>query len=237
MVEVIVGEDGTGVEGIRRYRLMLANYEVWLMFRKMILAWFKKDASFDEFVSAMFREDVMEMNIYMEEVMSSVFSSFDSMENTSDRKNTENFYHGLVLGLLVERAGNYMVKSNRESGYGRYDVVLAPKDAGDIAVIMEFKVFDKRRGERDLEDTAQSALRQIEEKKYEADLLKRGIPKERIYKYGIAFEGEKCLIRKALGQRIFPPLFFSMYPTTVFSWYTPRLSSFMVIQSIYQNKF
>ena len=122
-------------------------------------------------------------------------------------------------------------------GIRRYRLMLAPKDAGDIAVIMEFKVFDKRRGERDLEDTAQSALRQIEEKKYEADLLKRGIPKERIYKYGIAFEGEKCLIRKALGQRIFPPLFFSMYPTTVFSWYTPRLSSFMVIQSIYQNKF
>ena len=167
------------------------------MFRKMIRGWFKKTSYFGEFVNSMLQGDEMEMNIYMEEVALSVFSSFDTGKKPAKRKNPENFYHGFVLGLLVEKAGDYMVKSNRESGYGRYDVVLEPKDAGDVAVIMEFKVFDERRGDKDLEDTAQSALRQIEEKKYEADLLQRGIPKERIYKYGFAFQGEKCLIRKA----------------------------------------
>ena len=194
---VAVGEDGTAKEGIRRYRLTLTNHEVRLMFGKMVRGWFKKAAAFGEFVTAMLRGDEIEMNIYMEEVALSVFSAFDSGKKPAKRKNPENFYHGFVLGLLVEKAGDYMVKSNRKSGYGRYDVVLEPKDAGDIAVIMEFKVFDKRRGDKDLEDTAQSALRQIEEKRYEAGLLQRGIPKERIYKYGFAFQGEKCLIRKA----------------------------------------
>ena len=107
----------------------------------------------------------------------------------------ERFYHGFVLGLLVENAKNYLVKSNRESGFGRYDVVIEPKDASKTAVIIEFKVFDKVDGEKTLEDTALHALQQIEEKKYDTDLLARGIMQNRILKYGFAFEGEKCLIR------------------------------------------
>jgi len=95
------------------------------------------------------------------------------------------------------KAEDYLVKSNRESGYGRYDVVMEPKDAKNVAVIMEFKVLNRNAGEESLEDTAKSALKQIEEKKYDTDLLQRGIPAENILKYGFAFEGEKCLIRKA----------------------------------------
>ena len=97
---------------------------------------------------------------------------------------------------MVENAKKYIVKSNRESGYGRYDVVMEPKDVGDAAVIMEFKVFAPGQGEASLEDTAKNALQQIEEKQYETDLLQRGIPKDQIIKLGFAFEGEKCLIRK-----------------------------------------
>jgi len=74
---------------------------------------------------------------------------------------------------------------------------MEPKDASDIAIIMEFKLLDKEDGEETLEDTARNALRQIADRKYDTDLIQRGIPAERIYRYGFAFEGEKCLIRKA----------------------------------------
>ena len=97
---------------------------------------------------------------------------------------------------MVDKASEYILKSNRESGYGRYDVVMEPKNINNVAVIMEFKVRDAEDGEETLDDTARNALKQIEEKKYDADLLQRGIPAERILKYGFAFEGEKCLIKK-----------------------------------------
>ncbi len=193
------------VEGIIRehtndtpvYQLKLTNFEVKQMFSKMIKGWFQKDRLLDKFVSAMFRGDELEMSDYMNEVALTTFSSFDSGKNPSARMAPERFYHGFVLGLLVEKSKDYILKSNRESGYGRYDVVMEPKSKDDIAIIMEFKVFDERRGENSLEDTADNALKQIEDKKYDTDLLQRGIPAENIFKYGFAFEGEKCLIKKA----------------------------------------
>ena len=192
------------VEGIIRehtndtpiYQLKLTNFEVKQMFSKMIKGWFQKDRLLDKFVSAMFRGDELEMSDYMNEVALTTFSSFDSGKNPSARMAPERFYHGFVLGLLVEKSKDYILKSNRESGYGRYDVVMEPKSKDDIAIIMEFKVFDERRGEKSLEDTADNALKQIEDKKYDTDLLQRGIPAENIFKYGFAFEGEKCLIKK-----------------------------------------
>ncbi len=136
------------------------------------------------------------MNRYMNKVALNTFSYFDVGNKPSEQREPERFYHGFVLGLIVDKSNDYLVKSNRESGYGRYDVVMEPKDTKNVAVIMEFKVFDVEDDERELADTAENALKQIEEKKYDADLLQRGIPAENILKYGFAFEGEKCLIRK-----------------------------------------
>ncbi len=103
-------------------------------------------------------------------------------------------YHGFVLGLIVELADRYVITSNRESGFGRYDVMLEPK-AGDCGIIMEFKVQEEE--EKELADTVRRALKQIEEKQYQANLIARGIPEDRIRKYGFAFRGKKVLIGSA----------------------------------------
>ena len=177
------------------YRLVLTNLEVKKMFEKMVTGWFEKDGSFNEFVKAMFKRDLRGMNQYMNKVALNTFSYFDAGKKPSEEEEPEKFYHGFVLGLLVDNAKNYIVKSNRESGYGRYDVVLEPKNKSDVAVIIEFKVYDKEYdNEDDLKDTAANALLQIEEKQYAADLIAQGIPEDKIFKYGFAFKGKKCLI-------------------------------------------
>ena len=178
------------------YTFSITNLEVIKMFRKMIADWFRTSGSYNRFVKAMLRGDAYEMNAYMERVCRDTSSFFDTAGHPSDRKEPERFYHGFVLGLMADQAVNYMLKSNRESGFGRYDVIMEPKDPTDTAVIIEFKVFDERRGESSLSDTVDAALAQIKEKQYDAELLARGIPADRIYKFGFAFEGEKCLIKK-----------------------------------------
>ena len=125
-----------------RYTLALTNMEVSLMFQGMISDWFDKDRSFNEFVKSMFAGDVRGMNHYMNRIALNTFSYFDAGKKPSQESEPEKFYHGFVLGLLVDQAKDYVVKSNRESGFGRYDVVMVPKNVKDVAVIMEFKVLD-----------------------------------------------------------------------------------------------
>lgn len=174
------------------YQLTLTNYEVKRMFRNMIRGWFKKDSSnYNDFIQALLLDDVDAMNEYMNRVTRSVFSSFDTGKRPSSAE-PERFYHGFVLGLMMELQDRYIITSNRESGFGRYDVILYPRKDDD-AIIMEFKVFNKRR-EKNLEDTLASALRQIEEKQYAQTLIDRGIASERIRKYGFAFVGKEVLI-------------------------------------------
>ena len=141
----------------------------------------------------MLQNDIKAMNAYMNRVSLSTFSYFDTGKKSSYDQ-PERFYHGFVLGLIVDLQDKYIITSNRESGFGRYDVMLEPKrPQEDDAIILEFKVYDGD-DEENLKSTVQSALAQIEEKQYAAQLISRGVPQERIRKYGFAFEGKKVLI-------------------------------------------
>ncbi len=188
--------EASQTDGQTFYTLTLTNLETKLMFKQMVRDWFAQTQGLSKFATTMLQGDVRGMTRYLNDIMLTSMSSFDGGNNPSIRL-PENFYHGLVLGLLADNSQDYLVTSNRESGYGRYDVVMEPKDPQKPAAILEFKVFDRLDEESSLEDTAANALRQIEEKKYETALLARGIPAEHILKYGLAFEGKKCLIRKA----------------------------------------
>lgn len=176
------------------YEIALTNAEVLDMFYDMVRGWFKRSGrNYNGFIRALFADNLKEMNIYMNQVALQTFSFFDSATRPSEIQQPENFYHGFVLGLLVELSGDYTVTSNRESGYGRYDVMIEPLEKNKNAYILEFKVHDPE-DEATLKETVQSALAQIEEKQYAAQLIARGIPKERIRSYGFAFEGKKVLI-------------------------------------------
>ena len=177
-----------------QYELALTNLEVKLMFRNMIRNWFTEaETDYNDFIRAMLEDDLDAMNEYMNRVALRTFSYFDT-GNSPSGEEPERFYHGFVLGLIVDLQNRYFITSNQESGFGRYDVVLEPKNScTDDAIILEFKVRNKRR-EASLEDTVQEALKQIEKKQYAERLTARGIPKEHIRSYGFAFQGKKVLI-------------------------------------------
>ena len=181
----------------QRYELSLTNLEVEKMFRKMIQNWFKNpSARYNDFIKALFINDVDYMNEFMNQMAEVTFSSFDTGNHPSDKAEPERFYHGFVLGLIVDLADRYQITSNRESGFGRYDVLLEPKKENDSAFVFEFKVYNPAK-ENGLEEAADNALKQIESKQYDAVLRARGIASECIRHLGFAFEGKRVLIKES----------------------------------------
>lgn len=190
-------ENDSGINALN-LELAVTNYEVRLMFNGMIHGWFAGNISdYNDFIKALLIGDTDAMNDYMNSIVQSMFSYFDTGKNPS-RREPERFYHGFVLGLIVELSDRYVITSNRESGFDRYDVMLKPKQRGDDAIILEFKVL-KPGKEKELADTVKAALEQIEKKNYEAVLIAKGVEKKCIRKYGFAFCGKEVLIGGEIG--------------------------------------
>ena len=184
-------------ESDNEYELALTNREILFMFKKMILRWFSPAKNeTNEFIKALITGDIESMNEYMNDVALRTFSSFDTGKHTSEKKAPENFFHGFVLGLMVDQSENYIITSNRESGFGRYDIMLEPKDKQTQkypGIVIEFKVINPRK-ENSLEETVEAALKQIEDRNYDAELINRGVNKENIHHYGFAFKSKEVLI-------------------------------------------
>ena len=181
----------------QNYHLSLTNHEVDVMFRRMIDGWFKKyTPNYNAFVKALLADDVRAMNHYINRIALETFSFFDTGKGPSASAEPERFYHGFVLGLMVDLQANYHITSNRESGFGRYDIMLEPVEIGQSdAIILEFKVIDPE-SEADLNATVNNALEQIRHKQYDAQLLARGFRPDQIRAYGFAFQGKQVLIGK-----------------------------------------
>ena len=178
------------------YKLALTNFEIKLMFEDMILHWFSPAKNeTNEFIKALICGDIESMNAYMNKVALKTISYFDTGNVPSDEE-PERFFHGFVLGLMVDQSENYIITSNRESGFGRYDIMLEPKDKQTQkypGIVIEFKVINPRK-ENSLEETVEAALKQIEEKNYDAELINRGVKEENIHHYGFAFKSKEVLI-------------------------------------------
>lgn len=178
------------------YTLALTNFEVKRMFQDMVNGWFHSatQTAYNNFIKALLLNDVDYMNEFMNDIALCSFSNFDTAKSASHKDAPERFYHGFVLGLMVELNGRFVIRSNRESGFGRYDIIMKPSDReADYAYIIEFKVH-KPKKEKDLEETLANAHKQIEENGYEAELVAEGFALEKIRKYGFAFQGKECLI-------------------------------------------
>lgn len=173
-----------------RYSLKIPNKEILKLYNTEILNYLAKGINkntFDNLFMFLFRGDGEQFSWQLQRILRQFVSTYDTA-------NKESFYHGFMLGMTALFLGStYTVESNRESGYGRFDLAIFPKESAQAGVIMEFKAASD---EARLEEKAEEALKQIETRAYRTEFTKRGITK--IWKYGIAFCGKKvCVMQGA----------------------------------------
>ena len=172
------------------YKVKIPNYEIKFLFQNIIREWFNDKVIGNNLNTIL--KDLVTLNLEefeekFKQLVIEMFSFMDVGENTA-----ENFYHAFVLGMLVGLKDSYYVKSNRESGFGRYDIMLEPKDKNGNSFVMEFKVLEDAE-EKTIEDTIENAKKQIKERRYSEDLEERGYTK--ITKMVFAFKGKEVKMK------------------------------------------
>lgn len=177
------------IEGILHCELKIPNKEIHIFYENLITKWFKESLTnqkYEEMLSTLISGDIENFGYIFEEFVINNISYFDV-----SGKEPERVYHAFVLGMLVSLSGTYEVKSNKESGYGRYDVMIIPKDISRIGIIIEFKKINNLSRES-IEEGTLKALQQIEEKRYSEELVNKGI--KDIIKLAIVFKGKAVKI-------------------------------------------
>ena len=196
LIRRLIRKASAGIKEQMEELLKITNLETTAMFTNLFKSWFNQSrTNYNQFIKALLQNDIDAMNYYMNQISMATFSYFDVDGVEGGKSEPERFYHGFVLGLIAEQTDIYEIRSNRESGFGRYDVMMIPKKRDNCypAVIIEFKVHNAIK-EANLEASVKAARKQIEEKNYDAELFARGFCKEEILHYGFAFEGKKVLI-------------------------------------------
>lgn len=177
------------------YHLMITNLETTAMFSSLFKGWFYQSRSnYNQFVKALLNSDLDAMNYYMNQISMATFSYFDMSGKEDGSGAPERFYHGFVLGLIADQTDQYEICSNRESGFGRYDVMMIPRKPGNRrcpAIIMEFKVHNSKK-EETLEETVDHALDQIEAMNYDAQLFARDLSEEKSDIMDLRLKVRKC---------------------------------------------
>ena len=177
------------IRGKIKCDLKIPNEEVHIFYENLIEKWFKESLTsqnYNTMLKALITKDIETFDEIFTEFIMRNMSYFDV-----SGKEPEKVYHAFVLGMIVSLNNEYEVKSNKESGYGRYDVMLIPRDASNLGIIIEFKRI-KETNSKTIKTGIEEALKQIEENKYEAELIDRGVGD--ILKLAIVFKGKKVKI-------------------------------------------
>ncbi|WP_026506426.1 AAA family ATPase [Butyrivibrio sp. MC2013] len=169
--------------------ITIPNKEINAVFKSEILSYFSQmgtitQTTANRIAESIYANDILKLQDYIREYMLKTVSFFDT--------GAEGFYHGLLLGLIALMDNDYKIRSNRESGDGRYDICMFPRNRRNAGVIIEVK-WERSLTEKALDKLADDALDQIDQNNYDMEMAKEGVDK--IIRFGMAFSGKKVVIK------------------------------------------